>query len=223
MCNEKLSQIFRTPLILMTLVNLAILGARLWPWDQVTALPENGATGIDPAVSLVAYIGVAWWIGSARQDSARRCLFSAAWFGLLAGLLLAGAALLSGRPGAADSQSHGLQYGLMAGAVILWGVAGTRGIRAGYQSGFAVLCAVWSAMASCLMASAALLAASFYSYAPGQTADPWKQYQGLAIGSEATQALVQTLLTATGYLLLGPVVAVFAGMLFAGFTKPAKS
>src|ERR1700738_5535450 len=106
MGNEQLSPIFRPPLILMTLANLAILGARLWPWDQVTALPENGATGIDPAVSLVASIGVAWWIGSARQDSARRCLFSAAWFGLLAGLLLAGAALLSGRAGGAASQSH---------------------------------------------------------------------------------------------------------------------
>ena len=78
-------------------------------------------------------------------------------------------------------------------------------------------------MLSCLMAFAALIAGSFYSYAPGQTADPWKQYQGLAIGSEATQALVETLLTATGYLLLGPLVAVMAGLLFASFTKPAKA
>ncbi len=222
MGNEKRPPIFRTPLILMTLANLAILGLRLWPWDQVLALPGNGATGIDPAVSLLGYIGVSWWIGSARNDSARKCLFTAAWLGVIAGLLLAGAVVIAGRPGAADSQSHGPQYGLMAAAAILWGIAGSRGVRAGYQGGFGVLCAVWSAMVSCLMACAALLAGSFYSFAPGQTADPWKQYQGLAIGSEATQALVQTLLTATGYLLLGPIVAVFAGMVFAGFTKPAK-
>lgn len=220
----KRSAIFQTPLILMVLADLAILGYRLWPWDQVTALPGNGATGIDPAVTLLAYLGISWWIGSARNDSARRCLLLAAGFGVFAGLLLAAAVLISGRPGAAESgQGHGLQYGLMAGAVILWGIGGTRGVRAGYGSGFAVLCALWAAMVSCLMAFAALIGGSFYSYAPGQTADPWKQYQGLAIGSEATQALVETLLTATGYLLLGPLVAVFAGLLFARFTKPAKA
>ncbi len=223
MGTEKRSPIFRIPLILMTLANLAILGFRLWPWDQVTALPGNGSTGIDPAISLAGYIGVSWWIGSARNDSARKCLFSAAWVGVIAGLVLAAAIALAGRPNAPDtSQSHGLQYGLMAAAVVLWGIAASQAIRAGYQSGFAVLCALWSAMVSCLMACAALLAGSFYSFAPGQTSDPWKQYQGLAIGSEATQALVETLVTATGYLLLGPLVAVFAGLLFAGFTKPAK-
>ena len=223
MGNQRWAPIFKIPLILMILANLGLLGYRLWPWDQVTALPGNGATGFDPAVGLVGYIGVSLWIGSARNDSARRCLFVAAWFGLFAGALLAGAALFSGRPGAAESgQGHGLQYGLMAAAVVLWGIAGSRGVRAGYGSGFAALCAIWSAMVSCLMAFAALIAGSFYSYAPGQTTDPWKQYEGLAIGSEATQALVHTLLTATGYLLLGPLVAIFAGLLFAGFTKPAK-
>ena len=224
MGTEKRSPIFQIPLILMILANFVLLGYRLWPWEQVKALPDNGATGIDPAIGLAGYIGVALWIGSARSDSARKCLFAAAWFGLFAGALLAGAALFSSRPGAAESgQGHGLQYGLTAAAIILWGIAGSRGVRAGYGSGFAVLCAIWSAMVSCLMAFAALLGGSYYAYAPGQTNDPWKQYQGLAIGSEATQALVKTLLTATGYLLLGPLVAIFAGLVFAGFTKPAKA
>ena len=47
---------FRTPLILLAIADLAILGARLWPWQDVLSLPGNGATGLDPAVSLVAYI-----------------------------------------------------------------------------------------------------------------------------------------------------------------------
>lgn len=224
MGTERKSPIFRIPLVLMVVANLALLGYRLWPWDQVMALPDNGATGIDPAVSLLGYAGVSIWIGSARQDGARKTLFSAAWIGVIAGLLLTGAVLVSGRPGAAESgQGHGLQYGLMAAAIILWGVAASRGVRAGYGSGFAVLCSIWSAMVSCLLAVGALIGSSFYSYAPGQTADPWKQYQGLAIGSEATQALVETLVTATGYLLLGPLIAVFAGLLFAGFTRRPKA
>jgi hypothetical protein len=224
MVAENRTPIFRTPLILLTLANMAILGIRLWPWDQVMSLPGNGSTGIDPAVGLVGYLGVSMWIGSARNSDARKCLLSAGWIGLVAGLFLSGALLLSSRPGADDpTQSPVLRWALTAAGVILWGVAGSRTVRRGYGTGFAVLCAVWSAMVSCLIAFGALVAGSFYSLAPGQTSDPWKQYQGLAIGSEATQALVQTLLTATGYLLLGPVVAIFAGMLFAGFTKPKKS
>ena len=223
MVKEKRSPIFHAPLILMVLADLAILGYRLWPWDQVMALPGNGSTGIDPAVSLAGYLGVSLWIGSARNYSARKCLLTAAWFGLFGGVLLAAAVLLADKPGADAAQSHVPQYSLMAAAVIVWGLAGRGGIRAGYQAGFAVLCSLWSAMVSCLIAFATLVAGSFYSFAPGQSGDPWKEYQGLAIGSEATQALVQTLLTATGYLLLGPLVAVLAGLLFAGISKPAEA
>jgi hypothetical protein len=220
MRGEKREPIFRIPLILLIFANLAILGYRLWPWSQVTSLPGNGSTGIDPAVGLVGYTGVAMWIGSARDASARKCLFAAGWIGLLAGLFLSGAMILAGRPGADDpSHSHIPQYLLMGVTLLLWGVAGSRGKRAGYQTGFAMLCAVWSGMVSCLLAFGTMVAGSFYSLAPGQTEDPWKQYQGLAIGSEATQALVQTLLMATGYLLLGPLVAAVTGLVFSGFTK----
>jgi hypothetical protein len=44
----------RTPIVLLALVNLAILGARLWPWQNVMNLPGNGTTGFDPVVSLAA-------------------------------------------------------------------------------------------------------------------------------------------------------------------------
>lgn len=199
---------------------MALLGYRLWPWSQVTSLPGNGATGIDPAVGMVGYLLVSIWIGSARDDSARKCLFTSGIIGVFAGLLLSGAMILAGRPGADDpSQSPFPRYALMGLTLVLWGVAGSRGKRAGYQGGFAMLCSIWCAMVTCLITFGTMVAGSFYSLAPGQTADPWKQYQGLAIGSEATQALVHTLLIATGYLLLGPLVAAIAGLVFAGFTK----
>ena len=220
MGSEKRTPIFRAPLILLILANLGILGVRLWPWSQVLGLPGNGSTGIDPAVGLLGYIGVIFWIGSARDVAARKCLLAAGCIGLLAGLFLACSAILAGRPGADDpTQSPILRWALTGVAVIFWGIAGSRAVRAGYQGGFGVLCAVWSAMVSSLMAFGALIGGSFYSLTQGQTTDPWKQYEGLAIGSEATQALVRTLLTATGYLLLGPVVAIFAGMVFGALTK----
>ena len=48
--------------------------------------------------------------------------------GLIAGLFLAGAVILAGRPGAADpSQSRAPQYMLTGVAIVLWGIAGTVG------------------------------------------------------------------------------------------------
>ena len=51
--------LLRIPLILLAIADLAMLGSRLWPWqDVVSTLPLNGATGIDPVVCLLAYIGI---------------------------------------------------------------------------------------------------------------------------------------------------------------------
>ena len=71
----------RTLVILLALLDLALLGMRLWPWQDVMALPGNGATGIDPAITLDGYTGLAFWIGNARKQPSRKSLFSAAWLG----------------------------------------------------------------------------------------------------------------------------------------------
>ena len=80
--------ILRTPVILLALLNLTILGIRLWPWQNVMSLPGNGTTGVDPAITLLAYVGLGFWIGSARQAESRKALFSAALLGMVAGLFL---------------------------------------------------------------------------------------------------------------------------------------
>lgn len=224
MVDEKKQSILRPLLILLAAGDLALLGLLLGPWEQIQKLPGGGTTAFDPAITLLAYVGISYWIGSARTAESRKCLFSAALMGILAGLVLAGGVFIANRMGTGGGAQAGYaQYGSMAVAVLLWGVAGRRTIRAGYQAGFAALCAVWSAFFSCTIACGAMLGGSFYSMGPGQSADPWAQYQGLAIGSEAMQALVQSLLTATGYLLLGPLVAVIAGTIFASFTSSANA
>lgn len=48
----------RVPIILLALFDLGLLGARLWPWQQVMNLPGGGTTGVDPAISLVGYVGL---------------------------------------------------------------------------------------------------------------------------------------------------------------------
>lgn len=212
--------VLRSFILLLAVANLAVLGLRLWPWSTVLELPGNGATGIDPAVTLVGYITLAFWIGSARGAISRRQLYASAWVGTFGGLLLALQVYLASQP--VDAQAHmKIQVGLMGLTILLWAVCGIRAVRSGCTTGFAAVSALWASMVSSLVASIALLAGSFYSLAPGQTSDAWKQYQGLAIGSDEMQALVHTLQTATGYLLIGPVIACLVGAIFGAFAKPA--
>ena len=214
--------VLRSVLVVLAVVDLALLALRLWPWDTVLQLPGNGATGIDPAVSLIGYIALAFWIGSARGAISRRVLYASVVFGGVGGLLLAAQVYLASQP--ADARVHSkIQFGLMALTVLLWGLCGRRAVRSGCAKGFATVSAIWAAMVSCLLAVMALLAGSFYALAPGQTSDTWKQYQGLAIGSDEMQAMVHTLDTATGYLLIGPVLAAIAGAIFGAFTSDQKT
>ena len=215
----------RTPIVLLALANLAMLGMRLWPWPEVMGLPGNGATGIDPAVTLAGYIGLAFWIGSARQEESRKALFSAGAMGLFAGFLLVVAVVEATRKAAADAAAglDRVEIGLLAGAAVVVGIAGLRTARAGYTMGFSAVCALWAAMTACLMAAAAVLVETFRTSGMGESSNPWKDYEGLAIGTPAMQALVHSLDTVAGFLLIGPLVGCIAGALLASFARRGEA
>jgi hypothetical protein len=214
----------RLPLILLAIISLGILGMRLWPWQDVMNLPGNGTAGIDPAISLLGYIGLFVWIGGVSQVPARRSLSAAAAWGFLGGAILVAHVLLSTRPDSGDSsQPDMLLMALLAAPAVLWGIAGLRASRSGHSLGFSVLCAIWAAMVSGLMACTAVLAEAYFAVGPPESPDPWKQYEGLAIGTPATQALVHALNTATGFLLIGPIVGCVAGLLFASLIHSRKA
>src|ERR1035437_1827060 len=163
---------FRTPLILLAMADLAILGARLWPWQDVMSLPGNGATGLDPAVSLVAYIVLGFWITNTRVAPARKSLFSAAMLGLVAGLLLAAQVMLAARPPAGDGSTATIQMVLMAAAALVCGFAGLKASRTGVSLGFSAVCAGWAAMVGCLMACAVILVQGYFAMGPPESPDP---------------------------------------------------
>jgi len=214
----------RTPLILLGIADLTVLGMRLWPWPQVFNLPLNGATGIDPAVCLVTYIGLLYWIANDCLPVTRKAFCSGSLLGMLGGLLLAAEVVLGARPPAPDpaSLAH-LQLGLLAGAGIIWGIAGLRAVQITQSPVMGLIAGLWSAMASALMAVAAVLA-EIYRFGGSQLSqDPWKQYEGLAIGTPATQALVHSLNSATGFLLLCPLAGGALGLIFAHFSQSEKS
>jgi hypothetical protein len=215
----------RTPIILLALFNLAVLGIRLWPWQNAMSLPGNGTTGLDPAIALAAYVGLGFWIDSARQESSRKALQSAALMGLLAGLFLVGQVVVDARQSAADPAAAPgqLQLGLVVAAAFVLGTVGLRTARAGFAAGFSAVCAIWASMVACLMAVSAVLAETYLGPGQGESSDPWKDYQGLAIGTPAMQSLVHSLNTIAGFLLIGPILGAIAGALFAAFTKSKKA
>ncbi len=214
----------RIPIVLLALVDLAILGARLWPWQNVMSLPGNGTTGFDPVLSLVAYAGLGLWIGSVHTPASKKALFSSGMIGILAGLFLVGLVLMASRQAQGETATPDkVQIALLVCATLILGAAGWRTAKAGNTMGFSVVCTIWATMVSVLMAVTVILAQVYFRSTPAESADPWKQYQGLAIGTPAMQDLVHSLDAVTGFLLLGPIVGCVAGTIFASFGNPKKA
>jgi hypothetical protein len=215
---------FRIPLILLAIADLTLLGMRLWPWQELSALPLNGATGIDPAVALLAYVGLIFWIGGSRGLPIRKALSSGALLGLLAGLFLAGEVAYAAQPSAVNAPHSGyLTKGLFLASVVVWGLAGLRGSKAANDATTGMIAGLWSAMTSCLIGCCAVLLEMFLTAPVPQTTDAWKLYEGLAIGNTATQGLVQSLNKATGFLLLGPLAGLALGLVFGLFGQSEKN
>jgi len=214
-------QTLRSPLIVLAVADLAILGQRLWPWQEVLNLPGNGTVGIDPAVTLIGYIGLIIWINNYSGDETRKALSNGAMLGLLGGFMLVAEVMLSGHPGL---DTGWLQLMLLLAAAILWGVAGLLAARKSGGAGHAALPAIYSGMVSCLMGCmAALLMVSLNAPTAADAQNAWKQYEGLAIGDVETQALVHSLNTATAFLLVGPLVGCGLGLIFGFFGQTQKN
>jgi len=108
----------RIPMILLAAASLAVLGVQLWPWQEVTSLPGDGTVAFDPAICLLAYIGLIVWISSGIKEPTQKALSAGAMMGLLAGLVLVANVLLGVREAV---QSGFLQPALLGVAVILLG------------------------------------------------------------------------------------------------------
>lgn len=214
------ASILRTPMMLLAAGGVAILGAYFWPWAEIANLPGKGTVAYDPALILFAYLGLVPWISSGIKESTQRALSAGAMLGALAGLALVANVLL---PVIQASQPAYLQPALLGLAAILWGIAGLRGARTSGNAAMGALSGMWGALLSGLMASTAVLAKLYFAGPARESPDPWKQYEGLAIGNAATQGLVHTLNTATAFLLICPIAGAAAGVIFAFFGEDRKS
>jgi hypothetical protein len=202
----------RALILLLAAADLVILGMRLRPWSEIVNLPNEGTPGFDPIVCLLIYIFLLNWLSGNKNEFVQKALSVGTFLGLPAGVLLIGNILLNGHE---SKLIFYLQIGLMVSAGVLWGMAGMRGAAAAGSTNIALVSGAWSSMVSALMACAAILTRIDLKHPLTLTQDPWKQYEGLAIGNTAMQYLVHSLVAATGFLLICPLVGAAAGLVFA--------
>jgi hypothetical protein len=202
----------RIPIVLLAAGDLALLAVRLRPWPEIVNLPVQGTSGFDPAICLAVYIVLLFWMGGSRDDKVQRALGSGVALAIPAGLLCVGFVYLSEQH---SQQMLYMQIGVLVAASICWGLAGMRGAKLANSPNVGIATGVWSAMISALMAGAVILARIDLNNPPAQSTDPWKQYQGLAIGNQAIQSLVHSLNMTTGFLLISPLVGGAIGLIFA--------
>ena len=206
------SILLRIPLMLLAAGDLALLAQRLRPWPEIVNLPGQGTTGYDPAICLTAYLFFLFWIGGNRDEEVQKALRIGLGWAIPAGLLSIWFVTTTSQQG---QQMFYLQIGLLVAASILWGVAGMKGAKVTRSPNVGIATGSWSAMISALMAAAVILARIDLNNPLPQSPDPWKQYQGLAIGNEAIQSMVHSLNMTTGFLLIAPLVGGALGLIFA--------
>jgi hypothetical protein len=204
--------LLRIPLLLLAIIDLVVLSLRLWPWQEIAYLPNAGTTGYDPIICLVTYIGLVYWLSGNCSQAVRKALSAGTIMGLPAGLLLVAHTTLARWPG---MQIAYFMIGLLIVAGILWGIAGSQASRATGNAGLGIVAGIWSAMVSALIGSGAALAEINLQNPQPLTLDPWKQYEGLAIGNQTVQELVHSLNTATAFLLICPLIGGALGLIFA--------
>jgi hypothetical protein len=206
-------------MILLAAASLGILGVHLWPWREVFNLPGDGTVAFDPAITLVLYIGLIYWIASGIKPETQQALSAGATIGLAAGAVLIARVYFGIHEGPEPGYA---QPALLGIAIILWGIAGLRGSRAAGNAGMGALSGLWCAMMSALLASLVIIGELFLARSSPNSPDPWKDFQGLAIGNAATQGLVHSLNLATGFLLIGPLAGAAVGLIFAFFGQTEK-
>ncbi|MDR3724368.1 MAG: hypothetical protein P4K83_07755 [Terracidiphilus sp.] len=208
---SKNSVFLRIPLILLAAGDLALLALRLRPWPEIVNLPGQGTTGYDPAICLTTYILLLFWIGGNRDETVQKALRTGLWLAIPAGLLLLGYVYMSAQE---TQQAFYTQIGFLAGASIFWGIAGMKAAKISKSPNVGIAAGAWSGMISALMGAAGALARIDLNNPLPPSSDPWKQYQGLAIGTQAIQSMVHQLNMTTGFLLIAPLVGGALGLIF---------
>jgi hypothetical protein len=203
----------RVSLLLLVAADLALLGMRLRPLAEMFNLPGGASTGIDPAVCLLGYAGLVLWLTGERGSELVGAQSAVTTLGFAAGILLAAHFWIGGLPPLPETDA--VQWVLLSGAGILWGLSGARALRAGSSVGASLIAGIWSSMVSSLMACAVVLGQFYVTGPPPETQDSYKRFQEIGLGDPVTVILVHALSAATALLLVGPLAGGGYALIFA--------
>lgn len=198
--------------MLFALGNLVLLATKLQPWQDIHNLPEQGTIAYDPLICLGAYLILFFWIGSTHSPEAQKALTISTALAIPAGLLAIGYVLLDAQQGAHNLYA---QIGVLALASLFPGIAGYKTQKLTKSPNIGIVAGAWSAMVSALMAMAVILTRIDLNSPQPLSNDPWKQYEGLAIGNQAIQTLVHSLNLSSCFLLIAPLVGGALALFFA--------
>ncbi len=202
----------RWALLLGIVLNLALIGIRVFLYRPLLAMPGGLNFVVEPALLLMVYGLLVMWT-TARPDPLRQTILQMGTpLGVIGGVLQIVHMLLENLVdfGAANGAATLLS---MLATFVLWGVAGYRAARTTPAIGVGVLAGSWSAVVTMLMTVTFGFALLYSSIPRLDYVATWPEFQRSGWRDVHAFSIANTLDSGFSHLLIGPVAgAIFGGI-----------
>ncbi len=200
----------RLALLLGIMLNLAMIGVRVFFYRPLLVMPGGLKFVIEPALLLIVYALLVVWATSRADPLRQRMLQIGTPLGLLGGMVQIVHMLLENL----------VNFGAVNGTVtlssmlltfLLWGVAGYRASRTTTSTGLGALTGSWSALVTMLMAVTFGFALLYSSIPRLDYVATWPEFQRSGWRDVHAFSIANTLDSGFSHLLIGPIVGVLFG------------
>ncbi len=201
----------RLTLLLGILLNLAMIGVRVFFYRPLLVMPGGLKFVLEPALLLIVYALLVMWTTSHTDPLRQRILQTGTPLGLLGGIVQIVHMFLENLVnfGAANGT---VTLSFMLLTFLLWGVAGYRASRTTTSTGVGALAVSWSALVTMLLAVTFGFALLYSSIPRLDYVATWPEFQRSGWGDVHAFSIANTLDSGFSHLLIGP----FVGALFGG-------
>lgn len=201
----------RLTLLLGILLNLAMIGVRVFFYRPLLVMPGGLKFVLEPALLLIVYALLVMWTTSHTDPLRQRILQTGTPLGLLGGIVQIVHMFLENLVnfGAANGT---VTLSFMLLTFLLWGVAGYRASRTTTSTGVGALAGSWSALVTMLLAVTFGFALLYSSIPRLDYVATWPEFQRSGWGDVHAFSIANTLDSGFSHLLIGP----FVGALFGG-------
>ncbi len=210
--NASVAFTVRLTLLTIIMLNLAMIGGRVFSYRPLLAMPGGLKFVLEPPSLLILYALLVIWATSRPDAGRQRTLQIGTRLGLIAGIVQIVHMLLE------NLANFGVANGTvtlssMALTFLLWGLAGYRASRATTSTGSGVLAGSWSAMLTMLIAVSFGFALLYSSIPPLDYVASWPEFQRSGWKDVHAFSIANTLDSGFSHLLIGPIIgALFGGV-----------